>query len=94
MYPKYHCETNWIEYYWSAGKREARLKCDYTFKSLENNIDAYLDKAGNIDHIRKYFQKCMKYVEAYSNCSDGRQVATEVEKFVKKQYLSHRKVKA
>lgn len=93
MYPKYHCECNWIEYYWSASKREARLKCDYTFQSLEKNIDSYLDKAGNIHHIRKYFQKCMKYVEAYSNCSDGRQVSEEIEKFVHKKYLSHRKVK-
>ena len=34
LYPKYHCECNWIELYWSYAKRQARLHCDYSFKSL------------------------------------------------------------
>ena len=93
LYPKYHCECNWIEYYWSYAKREARLKCDYTFKSLEANVSTFLDTAGNTAHIRKYFQKCMDYIEAYSECSDGRKISLELEKFVNKRYLSHKKVK-
>ena len=43
LYPKYHCECNWIELHWSYAKRQARLHCDYTFKSLESNLDVYLD---------------------------------------------------
>ena len=60
-------------------------------KSLESNLDVYLDKASNIAHIRKYFQKCMDYIEAYSKCDDGREVVGQVKKFVTKTYLSHRK---
>ncbi|KAG1499290.1 hypothetical protein G6F52_012674 [Rhizopus delemar] len=37
--------------YWGAAKREAHLKCDYSFKSLEENIDSFLDKAGDLAHI-------------------------------------------
>ena len=89
----YHCECNWIEMYWGMAKREARLRCNYTFKSLERNIPAFLDKAGNIAQIRRYFQRCMNYIEAYSKQEPGREVAADVKKFVEKRYLSHRKVR-
>ncbi|KAI9358025.1 hypothetical protein BD770DRAFT_443248 [Pilaira anomala] len=75
LYPKYHCECNWIEMYWGGAKREARLHCDYTFKSLEAKIP-----------------RCMNYIDAYSRCSDGREVVSDVYKFVTKSYLYHRKV--
>ena len=44
LYPKYHCETNWIERYWSAAKRIARRECDYSFKALQENLDGFLDQ--------------------------------------------------
>lgn len=94
LYPKYHCECNWIEMYWGAAKREARLRCDYTFKSLENNIHSFLDKGGDLTHIRRYFRRSMDYIEAYSkDGADGKEVALEVKKFVEKRYLSHRKIR-
>jgi hypothetical protein len=71
--------------YLGAAKREACLKCDYSFKSLDNNIHDFLDKAENITKIRRYFQRCMNYIDAYSQCQDSREVATA-------KYLSHRKV--
>ncbi|KAG2191293.1 hypothetical protein INT47_005117 [Mucor saturninus] len=93
LYPKYHCECNWIEMYWGGAKREARLRCDYTFKSLDSNMDAFLDKAGSIARIRRYFRRATEYIEAYSKCSDGREVVQTVKKFAEKKYLSHRKVR-
>lgn len=92
LYPKYHCECNWIEMYWGGAKREARLHCDYTFRSLEAKIPSFLDTAGDVKKIRRYFQRCMNYIEAYSRCVDGREVVEDVYKFVSKSYLSHRKV--
>lgn len=43
LYPKYHCECNWIERYWGAEEKEARRECDYSFKSLDRYINAFLD---------------------------------------------------
>jgi hypothetical protein len=93
LYPKYHCECNWIEMYWGGAKRNARLNCDYTFKSLEANIDSFLDNAGDITKIRRYYKRCMNYIEAYGKCKDGCEVAKDVLEFVQKTYLSHRKVR-
>ncbi|OAD08036.1 hypothetical protein MUCCIDRAFT_158274 [Mucor lusitanicus CBS 277.49] len=91
LYPKYHCECNWIEMYWGAAKREACLGCDYTVKSLDANLNNFLDKAGHLPHIRRYFRRAMEYIEAYNKCNDGREVVSAVKKFVEKKYLLHRK---
>jgi hypothetical protein len=36
FYPKYHCEMNWIEYYWGACKKYARRHCTYTLPGISS----------------------------------------------------------
>lgn len=38
LYPKFHCELNWIEHYWGAAKWYLRKHCKYTVLDLQKQI--------------------------------------------------------
>ncbi|KAI8385799.1 hypothetical protein BD560DRAFT_364011 [Blakeslea trispora] len=96
LYPKYHCECNWIERYWGAAKREARRECDYSFQSLDRNIHNFLDSVCPPDEqpliIRKFFNKSFAYIRAYAQGKDVKETFALVEQF-SKLHKSHRKLR-
>lgn len=97
LYPKYHCECNWIERYWGAAKKVARRECDYSFKLLDKNSNAFLldsvcPPGETPSRIRCYFHKSFSYIEAYSQDKNTDEAFAIVQKF-SKIHKSHRKLR-
>ena len=96
LYPKYHCETNWIERYWGAAKRIARKECNYTYAALSNNLDGYLDQISPPNsvplEIRRYYNRCWRYIRAYNDMKNVTEAFKLVEKFTSRRYRSHRRI--
>lgn len=90
FYPKYHCELNFIEKMWSAAKYQLRGLCDYSFKSLQDNVPKVL-KEMKVSFFAKSARSCSRYTLAYGQV-DGHYLNPAQVKFAHKKYKSHRRV--
>jgi hypothetical protein len=68
--PKFHCELSFIEFFWGAMKRYLRDNCDYTFKTLQENMPKAL-AAVKLSTIRKWEHCMIRWMEAYRWCKSG-----------------------
>jgi hypothetical protein len=81
LYPKYHCELNWIEHFWGAAKWHTRKYCKYTIPDLRKRIPEGLKYAECF--IWRFWQRTWDIAQAYR---DGVGWGAE------KKYKSHRRL--
>ncbi|CAG8601201.1 89_t:CDS:2 [Scutellospora calospora] len=87
LYPKFHCECNFIERYWGAAKQTARHQCDYSYAQLQIRVPKILDNIP-LSIIRRFNCKAWRYIEAYANGLEGKDAERAV-----KQFKSHRRIR-
>ncbi|RPB07513.1 hypothetical protein P167DRAFT_495670, partial [Morchella conica CCBAS932] len=85
FYPRFHCELNWIDYFWARVKLYTRHNCDYDIKSLRENVPLALIWASDL--ITKCWGKSLRIMDTYRAG-----VIYGTEEFRVKAYKSHRRV--
>ena len=83
--PKFHCELNYIEFFWGAVKRYTRENCNYSFVDLEDTIKAGLNSI-SLTAIRRFANRSRRWIDAYIDGLNDWQQA-----FVEGQEGSHRR---
>ena len=79
LLPKFHCELNFIEFYWGAIKKYLCENCDYTFDTLKEKMPKAL-KSMWLQTIWRWEHRMYLWMDAYR----GGMGTTDGQKQVKK----------
>jgi hypothetical protein len=89
--PKFHCELNFIEFFWGATKKWLHDHCDYTFETLKANLPLAMGSV-ELKTIRLWEHRMVRWMEAYSSGLSARDSQKQVRDFSSRKYTSHRRV--
>jgi len=89
FYPAFHCELNFIEYFWGRAKVYTRSHCEYLFPSLVRTVPEALAQITNV-LIWKYYQRTLRMMDAYRN--DMVYGSADFKRHVYTRYASHRRI--
>jgi len=89
--PRFHCELNFIKFFWGATKKWLCDHCDYTFKTLKANLLLAMGPV-NLATIRLWEHQMVWWMAAYSSGLDAQSAQKQVKDFSSCKYTSHRHV--
>jgi hypothetical protein len=89
--PKFHCELNFIEFFWGAVKKYLCDHCDHTFDTLKENLPKALASV-DVKTIRKWEHRTMRWLDAYGSGKGTKEAQLHVKQFSSCKYTSHRRI--
>jgi transposase len=78
--PKYHCEINFIEYFWGVVKHYLQEHCDYSFTTLKLNMPKALASVP-VELIRKWEHRAWRFIDAYAEGLDAHSAQLKVKAY-------------
>jgi hypothetical protein len=89
--PKFHCELNYIEFFWGVVKKYLRDNCNYTFEALKTNLPNAL-RSVQLKTFRLWEHRMYRWMDAYREGLGTSEAQIQVRKFSSTKYKSHRRI--